>query len=72
MKRIKFKWGNIALLGVLLLCAYIVLHDFFIIAISPFITKQIVGWSCFGLITFGISFVVGSEIVRYFVEEIYE
>lgn len=69
-KRLKIKWNNIALLGVLLLCAYIVIHDLFMLTIYSWITGHMLGWTWFGFITFIISFAVGGEIIEYFYEEI--
>lgn len=69
-KRLKIKWNNIALLGVLLLCAYIVIHDLFMLTIYSWITGQMLGWTWFGFITFIISFAVGGEIIEYFYEEV--
>ena len=42
-KKIKIKWKNIALLGVLLLCAYIVAHDLFMLTIYSWITGKYIG-----------------------------
>lgn len=69
-KKLKIKWNNIALLGVLLLCAYIVIHDLFMLTIYSWITGQMLGWTWFGFITFIISFAVIGEIIEYFYEEI--
>lgn len=69
-KKLKIKWGNIALLGVLLLCAYIVIHDMFMLTIYSWITGQMLGWTWLGFITFIISFAVSGEIIEYFYEEI--
>lgn len=69
-KKIKIKWKNIALLGVLLLCAYIVAHDLFMLTIYSWITGKYIGWTWVGFLTFLIAFAVGGEIVDYFVEEI--
>lgn len=69
-KKIKIKWKNIALLGVLLLCAYIVAHDLFMLTIYSWITGKYIGWTWFGFLTFLTAFAVGGEIVDYFVEEI--
>lgn len=69
-KRLKIKWRNVALLGVLLLCAGIVLHDLFMLTIYGWITGNMYGWTWFGFLTFIIAFAVGGEIVEYFYEEI--
>lgn len=71
-KRLKIKWKNVALLGVLLLCAYIVGHDFFMLTIYGWITGQMLGWTWFGFLTFIIAFAVGGEIIEYFIDEINE
>lgn len=71
-KRLKIKWRNIALLGVLLLCAYIVGHDMFMLTIYSWITGEMLGWTWFGFLTFIIAFAVGGEIIEYFIDEINE
>lgn len=67
-RKISFK--KIALLGILLLCTYIVLHDLYMLTIYSWITKTMVGWTWFGFTTFIVAFAVGGEIVEYFIEEI--
>lgn len=69
-KRLKIKWNNIALLVILLLCAYIVIHDLFMITIYSFVTNNLIGWTWYGLITFMISAGATKEISEYFCEEI--
>lgn len=71
-KKIKIKWKNIALLGSLLLCAYIVAHDLFMLTIYSWITGKCIGWTWFGFVTFLIVFALGGKIVEYFIEEINE
>lgn len=71
-KRLKIKWRNVALLGVLLLCAYIVGHDMFMLTIYSWITGKMLGWTWFGFLTFIIAFAVGGEIIEYFIDEINE
>lgn len=69
-KRLKIKWRNVALLGVLLICAGIVLHDLFMLTIYGWITGKMIGWTWFGFLTFIIAFGVGGEIIEYFIDEI--
>lgn len=71
-KRLKIKWRNVGLLGVLLICAYIVGHDLFMLTIYSWITGQMIGWTWFGFLTFIIAFAVGGEIIEYFIDEINE
>lgn len=71
-KRLKIKWRNVALLGVLLLCVYIVGHDMFMLTIYSWITGEMLGWTWFGFLTFIIAFAVGGEIIEYFIDEINE
>ncbi len=71
-KRLKIKWKNIALLIVLLMCAYIVGHDLFMLTIYSWITGRMAGWTWFGFLTFLLAFAIGGEIVEYFIDEFME
>ena len=68
-KRLKIKWKNIALLIVLLMCAYIVGHDVFMLTIYSWVTGNSCGWTWFGFITFILSCAVLGEVVDYISEE---
>lgn len=69
-KKLKIKWKNVALFGILLICGYVVIHDLFMLTIYSWITGQYVGWTWFGLGIFFIAFAVGGAIIEYFDEEI--
>ncbi len=68
-KRLKIKWKNIALLIVLLMCAYIVGHDLFMLTIYSWITGRMAGWTWFGFLTFLLAFAIGGEILEYIIED---
>lgn len=68
-KRIKIKWKNVALAIVFLICAYVVLHDMFMLTIYSWITGQMVGWTWLGFLTFILAIAVGGEIFEYFEDE---
>lgn len=48
----KVKWKNVFRLIALLVCAAIVLHDFYMISFSQFFTGELIGWTWFGIATF--------------------
>lgn len=68
-KNLKIKWENVALLGVLLICIYLVLHDLFMVTIYTWISGNIYGWTWFGITTFMIAFSVGVMIIEHIIEE---
>lgn len=69
-KKIKIKWKNVLLLMLLLLCAYVVAHDVFMLTVYPLVTDKYVGWTWFGFATFIMAFSLGGVIVEYIDEEI--
>lgn len=71
-RRLKIKWKNIALLIILLMCAYIVGHDLFMLTIYSWIKGVSYGWTWFGFLTFLLAFTIGGEIVEYFIDEFME
>lgn len=68
-KNLKIKWENVALLGVLLICTYLVLHDLFMVTIYTWISGNIYGWTWLGITTFMIAFSIGAMIIEHFIEE---
>lgn len=71
-KKLKIKWKNIALLIVLLMCAYIVGHDLFMLTIYSWVKGVSCGWTWFGFLTFLLAFAIGGEIIEYFIDEFME
>lgn len=71
-KKIKIKWKNVLLLMLLLLCAYVVAHDVFMLTVYPLVTDKYVGWTWFGFATFIMAFALGGVIVEYIDTEINE
>ncbi len=69
-KKIKIKWKNVALLIALVVCAVLIIHDIYLIAIQPWINGKMAGWTWFGFGTFILAFVVGGAIIDYFNDEI--
>ena len=69
-KRLKIKWKNISLLIILLMCAYIVGHDLFMLTIYSWITGNMCGWTWIGFLTFLLAFAIGGGIIEYFIDEI--
>lgn len=69
-KKLKIKWKNIALLIILLMCAYIVGHDLFMLTIYSWVKDVNCGWTWFGFLIFLLAFAVGGVIVEYFIDEI--
>ena len=39
-EKIRIKWKNVALIIILLLCAALIIHDFYMIAIQPWINGR--------------------------------
>lgn len=74
MKRTKRKINKkklaifIALAIVFLFCAYIVLHDLYMLTIYSWITGKMVGWTWFGFLTFMLAVAIGGEIFEYIEE----
>lgn len=58
-----------ALLIVLLMCAYIIGHDLFMLTIYSWVKDVSYGWTWFGFLTFLLAFAVGGEIIDYFIDE---
>ena len=48
----KVKWLNVIKALVFIACVGLVIHDFYMVAISQFFTGVMVGWTMFGFITF--------------------
>mgnify|MGYP004511571229 CR=1 FL=1 len=71
-KKFKIKWKNVLLLMLLLLCAYVVAHDVFMLTVYPLVTDKYVGWTWFGFATFIMAFALGGVIVEYIDTEINE
>jgi len=69
-KKFKIKWKNVLLLMLLLLCAYVVAHDVFMLTVYPLVTDKYVGWTWFGFATFIMAFALGGVIVEYIDAEI--
>lgn len=69
-KKIRIKWKNIALIINLLLCAILVIHDIYMIAIQPWINGKSAQWTWFGLGTFILALFVGGAIIEYFKDKI--
>lgn len=68
--KINKKNKNILLMIILIFCACVVIHDFYMIAIRPWVTHESVEWTCFGFITFIIVATSGLSIISYFIKEI--
>lgn len=68
----KIKWLNIALLGILMLCGYVVLHDIFMIAIRPLFSGYFMGWTWYGLITFITALTIVKDIANKFIRVMYK
>lgn len=68
--KLKKKHKNMILLIILILCICFVIHDFYMIAIKPWITHETAGWTYFGFITFIIAAASGLLIIDYFIKEI--
>lgn len=69
-KKTKIRWGNVALLIILLFCIGIVFHDIYLIIIQPWINGQFASWTWLGLIMFISALVIGGLIIDYFIDEI--
>lgn len=69
-KKIRIKWKNVALIIILLLCAALIIHDFYMIAIQPWINGRSAQWTWFGFVTFILAFIIGGAIIDYFNDEI--
>lgn len=56
MKKVtKIKWKNLFKFIVLLLCIFVILHDFYMLSIYSLIHKVTTSWTSFGLLTFVLS-----------------
>ena len=64
MKRIK--WKNMALLIILIICSYVILHDMYMLTIYTSITGKLTSWTLVGFTTFVISIITSGYIVEYF------
>ncbi len=48
----RIKWKNILVIAVMIFCAYIVLHDMFMLTIASWLTGRSYGWTLLGFISF--------------------
>lgn len=70
MKKKKFNIKNVWLLLVFISSIGVVLHDLYMIVIYPFFSKQLTGFTPFGIITFMIALFFIYDLGEYFYEKI--
>ena len=71
-RRLKIKWKNIALIIILLICAYIVGHDLLMLTIYSWVKGVSCSWTWFGFLTFLLAGAIGGGIIEYFIDEFKE
>ena len=47
----RIKWGNLVRAFLFIGSLLVIIHDFYMVTISQFVTGNMVGFTCFGLIT---------------------
>lgn len=63
----KFNFKNLFLIFIGASCSFIIIHDLYIILISPWFGSSNAGWTWFGFITFLLALYAVIKIISYFI-----